>query len=606
MDGLGTRQVLESLNNDILKSLARQVGLPKSVTRKAELVEGLERFLASQMPSLLPLLSDSERKCLAEAVHGDGSVPCEVFAAKYGLPCPIPRTSTWMGFNGAPKPVTPFTLVAWYEEGEVCVPGEMVERLRPLLAKPEPLTMRTLGSLPAQWAGSGRIRNGEDGGHRPVCSFEAEGTVFQELRRVLCLVQAGKVKIAPKSGRPTDAAVRVLGGALVQSDLLLEPPAANVGQWTLPGGAVRAHAWGVLVQQCGWCKASGQKLELTRAGKAMLSSGGAEAFREGVERCLLDDEFDELNRINHIRGQSGKARKYMTSPSERKDAIRGSMEQWPAGQWVAFEEALRFVYASGRRLRVYSRGWGGLYFAELQYGQIHDDEGLSAQYLRAFLMETLGTLGLVDLAYVYPHWVYPDEFFRDAWGTDELDYCGRYDGLLAVRMNALGAYCLGQSDAYRAPAAGKKALFTVLANLELAVTGGEAMSSADAAALGMFASRESDRVWRIDGRRILDHIESGGELDDVPRYLEAGSVQELPQTVRVFLADLRAKLDVFGGSEEALLLEVKSPAVAALIAHDSQAGKYCCLAGEGRLAVAKKNLRGFRGALKSLGYLLPR
>jgi len=65
--------------------------------------------------------------------------------------------------------------------------------------------------------------------------------------------------------------------------------------------------------------------------------------------------------------------------------------------------------------------------------------------MRAFLFESLATLGLIDFAYTYPHSLWPE--LGDSWGIDELSFCGRYDGLLYVRLNALGAYCLGMANA---------------------------------------------------------------------------------------------------------------------------------------------------------------
>jgi hypothetical protein len=70
---------------------------------------------------------------------------------------------------------------------------------------------------------------------------------------------------------------------------------------------VRAHAWGVLMQQCGWCKASGGRLAPTKIGASMLDAGPRpEDLRQGLEKLQNDNDFDEFNRINHIRGQGGK------------------------------------------------------------------------------------------------------------------------------------------------------------------------------------------------------------------------------------------------------------------------------------------------------------
>ena len=50
----------------------------------------------------------------------------------------------------------------------------------------------------------------------------------------------------------------------------------------------------------------------------------------------------------------------------------------------------------------------------------------------------------------------------------------------------------------------------------------------------------------------------------------------------------------------------KTWTVAALVAHDSKAGKLCLWSGERHVAVAKTNERAFRTAVKKLGYVLPR
>ena len=130
-----------------------------------------------------------------------------------------------------------------------------------------------------------------------------------------------------------------------------------------------------------------------------------------------------------------------------------------------------------------------MYFGELQYGHLGDaGDDIERQYLRAFLMESLATLGVVDIAYVYPQGLWPE--LSGSWGTDDLEFCGRYDGLLYVRLSSLGAYCLGVTEAYEPPAAEKRSLLKVLANRELAVSGGEELTPADRATLELFAKQK--------------------------------------------------------------------------------------------------------------------
>ena len=187
-----------------------------------------------------------------------------------------------------------------------------------------------------------------------------------------------------------------------------------------------------------------------------------------------------------------------------------------------------------------------------------------------------------------------------------MDFCGRYDGLLYVRVNPLGMYCLAVSDQYTPPAAQKRNLFTLLPNREIAVAGSQQLLPGDVSMLELFALKKSDHLWRIDRQLILDYLECGGSLDDISRFLAENSTEGIPQSIRVLLDDLQAKADAVVNTEEAWLVEFQDPAVATLVAHDSKAGKLCLLSGERYVAVPKKNERAFRTAVKKLGYVLPR
>ena len=272
-----------------------------------------------------------------------------------------------------------------------------------------------------------------------------------EVRRVLTLVQAGKISLQDKSKRPTTAAERLLGTALAAPDFDLElpPDAVDAHRFGSPltAGPVRAHAWAVVVQQCGWCKARGNTLTLTNAGKQLAAGFDLDAYRHGIEQLGGDDVFDELNRINHIRGQNGKGKRYLTDPAARREAILMSLCEWPVGQWIEVAEAYRFAFASGNPFLTTTEPMS-LYFCEQQYGYLTDHDDVNRQYFRAALFETLATLGLVDVAYVYPHYLWPE--LSGNWGIDDMDFCGRYDGLLYVRLNRSGRLLPGRDGPVRA------------------------------------------------------------------------------------------------------------------------------------------------------------
>ncbi len=582
-----------------LKPVAKRLGLPKTLTRKADIVCAVVRYVEENLEGLLGHLSDHERLLFAEAAYQAGRVSLRTFAAKHGSN--ITRASLSL-LNGAAS--LPGVLFDREEvTGDLCLPEDLAQRLRACLPKPPAAVATTAAQIPAV-LNVGADHSYRDAEQRPVHVFEGETTVFAELRRVLNLVQAGKVRIQDKSRRPTDAAVRLLTTAMVAPDFDLELPADQRDRYTETAGPVRAHAWGVLVQQCGWAKPRGSALVLTKAGKDLLSGASPAAFREGVQRFLVDDRFDELNRINHIRGQTGKAKRYMTPPSQRRDAICDSMGDWPLGQWISVDEAFRFIAASGREWDVTDAPYY-LYFAELQYGSLAGaGDGIERQYLRACLMESLATLGIVDIAYVYPQGLWPE--LDDSWGMDDLDFCGRYDGLLYVRLSSLGAYCLGIAEDYEPPAAEQRNLLKVLANRELAVSGSGPLSPADRASLELFARQTSDHLWSLDPRRILDYVESGGAIEDVTRFLTQNSGEAIPHTAEVFLNDLAGKLDAVRSTQRAILVEMADAEAAARVAHDRRTKSLCRLAAGSYVVVPEKNEQAFRNAMKKLGYVVPR
>ncbi len=578
---------------DLMKA-AKQLGIQKGLARKAEVIQWLATYIDIHLPEAVKLCSEVERQALAEAAYGGGILEPGMFWGKYGVSCPTPKN--YYSYRETPSPFD--LLVRPDALGTLSVTDAVAEGLRHLLPEPKVVEVKAEGDeVPATHA------------TRPIQRYSGERIVFHELRRILGLAQVGKLAVTAKRTTPTDACVGRIGEALMLPDLDLETQEEQRNQWFKDpeAGPVRAYAWGVVVQQCGWCKATGSKLSLTRKGQAMLAVGTVEALKEGVKRLLGDDTFDEFNRINHIRGQTGNGKRSLTRPSSRRQSIAASMREWPTGRWIAFEDAFRHSWASGNTFEVSRNPWD-LYFCEKQYGSLgYANSGrggdLERQYLRAFLVETLATLGMVDIAYVYPHHLWPE--FKECWGIDDLGFCSRYDGLSHVRLTNLGAYCLGSTNSYEMPVEKSAGLVKVLPTMELILVNDAVCSPVDAARLELFASPKNERIWRIDPKRILAYIETGGSMDDIRRGLESVADGDIPETLHTLLDEMAKKTTALKGGQPCRLIEVGDAVTAALIAHDPDAGKFCLLAGDRHLAVVTKNERAFRTAVKKLGYVLP-
>jgi hypothetical protein len=77
---------------------------------------------------------------------------------------------------------------------------------------------------------------------------------------------------------------------------------------------------------------------------------------------------------------------------------------------------------------------------------------------------------VIDVAYIEPKGARRD--YREMWGTDDLNFLSRYDGLIYFRLNPLGAYCLGLTDDYQPSWREARTVLTVLPGLQINVARG--------------------------------------------------------------------------------------------------------------------------------------
>ncbi|WP_274915658.1 hypothetical protein [Streptomyces sp. WZ-12] len=150
---------------------------------------------------------------------------------------------------------------------------------------------------------------------------------------------------------------------------------------------------------------------------------------------------------------------------------------------------------------------------EAQYGSLgydghHDWPVVQGRYALCVLFEYAATLGLVDVRYVAPEGARDD--FRHMWGADRLEQFSRYGGLLAVRLNPLGAYAAGRVDEYRpgpAPAVEARSPVRILPNFDVVAL--DALTPAASLLLDAFAPRSADRVWTLSTASLLKALHTG-------------------------------------------------------------------------------------------------
>jgi hypothetical protein len=602
--GIPTLQValFEFMNADDLKKLAA-LTKEKLPTRKADLAALIMRHLdGERLRTVWQALDELQRAAVAEVVHSTSTkFFADRFHAKYG------RGPNWgstdkYGYHRSPS------ILGLFFYGERVMPDDLKARLKAFVPPPAAATIETAVELPpaydvpyVSWNPTTKAR--EEGVEVvPLPVRETERPAQRELLSILRLIDSGKVSVSDKTRRASAATVETITNILEGGDYYPRLPVKN--RWRDENaGPIRAFAWPLIVQAGGLAQLSGSKLQLTKAGRRALSDPAAETIRGLWSRWLDATILDELSRIDCVKGQTGKGKRGLTAVASRREAIARTLARCPAGAWVSTPELFRFLRASGNDYSVTRNAWN-LYIGELQYGSLGYENGeriLEERYLLAFLLEYAATLGVLDVALIPPAGARHD--YGGLWGTDDLVYFSRYDGLMYFRITPLGAYCLGTESVYRPAPVEVRPVLRVLPNLEIAAIGAE-LEQGDRLALDAYAINVSDLVWRLNAGKLLAAIGEGRPVDEIKEFLVARSATALPDTVSRLLDDVADRSVKVHDRGLARLVECADAALAALIANDSRTRKHCMRAGERHLVVPASSETAFKRTLREVGYLL--
>ena len=457
-----------------------------------------------------------------------------------------------------------------------------------------------------------RRRGYGPGGHK--FGFEAmelvrrdmEQAAAHDLLAVLRLVEQGRVAVSVKTRRATAAAMRRIAEVL-HGDDFFDAAEKKPDRWSQVPGPIRAFAWPWLLQAGRLAELHGSKLALTKRGRAALAEAPAKTLRYLWERWRKNTLLDEFSRVDAIKGQHrGKGKRSLTAAAGRRLDVAFALADCPVGKWIGFDDFSRFMRAADYDFIVTRDPWR-LYLGEPRHGSLgyagnHDWDILQGRYVLSVLFEYAATLGMIDVAYTHPDGARPD--FTKNGGADDLAYLSRYDGLRYFRLNPLGAYCLGEVDAYEPTLPPPAVRLIVFPDLRMRVEG--TLPSHEHLLLETVANPESDDAWRLDPGRILAAMENGYKLKELREFLSARDDQPLPETVEGFLRNLERGEHALKSRDAALLIECADKDVAARLAADRKTAPLCLPAGERHVVVRAKDEKRFRKAVHGLGYGMPR
>lgn len=594
------------LNNYKVPTLKKLAGLLASglPTRKAELVVLIQKEMedTDRLRELWQSLDDLQQAAVTEAVHSPSRhFDAAVFRAKYGSD---PNWGRISRYGRAEEP----SLLWLFIYGNA-IPRDLQARLQAFVPPPRAAEVSIEDDLPATVTQSWRrydYTTGRSEKHTseiPVIRCETERMAQHDIHAVLRLIDVGKVRASEKTKRVTAAGARAVAEVLQGGDFY--PPDEEPDGWRTDPGPIKAFAWPLILQNAGLANLSGSKLQLTSAGKKALTSSPHKVIRRAWNRWLKTTLLDEFNRVHTIKGQTGKGRRAMTAVAGRRRAIVEALAACTPHEWISFDEFSRFMRASGHTFEIAHDLWR-LYIADPHYGSLgYSGFGgwhiVQERYMMAFLFEYAATMGLVDVAYIHPSGAQRN--YGDLWGTDDLDCLSRYDGLLYIHINGLGAWCLGLTEEYVPSPLEVQQALKVLPNLEVVAT--DPLPPGDVLFLELFAEQTSDVVWSIQPTRLLEAIEQGHSVADMEAFLKARAGGSLPGNVEIFFKEMADRVARLVDRGPAQLIEAQDAVLAQLVVNDSDLRSLCMLAGERYIVVPADAESAFRRALHKLGYALP-
>lgn len=261
---------------------------------------------------------------------------------------------------------------------------------------------------------------------------------LSNLVAVLELAEDGLLRCSPATRRPMASTAKLVEDVLVAGDYY-DGDHCNTGE------PIAAYAWPLLVQAGGMARLAGSELELTARGRETLARPGYEALGALWARWLKNVSFDEMARIDAIKGQRRPGT--LTSAARRRAAVIACLAALEPGAWADTEMVWHVLQSDDaplavvRNLLVLWRLYiGDAYYGSLGHAGAKAWDMVEGRYALCVLFEYAATAGVIDVAYTAPRGARDD--YRFLYGADDLPFLSRYDGLLSVRVNDLGAAIL--------------------------------------------------------------------------------------------------------------------------------------------------------------------
>jgi hypothetical protein len=622
---------VESFTTDQLKIIIRKLTGEKPPAKKIEMMADVADAISKNLNEIWDKLDDLDRSALSETLYSPTGALDEVaFRAKYDRPVPY---ANWCGgYRSEPPALRLLVYPAWIGgRPRLAIPEDLRKPLETFVPRPVVATLESFETVPEIIERKIKTyeKQADDDGivvqygrkimtysrkppiekvsvkQFPVTVRTMEKAGPQDFHAVLRYVSQGKVSVGEKTGKVSTISAKDLAILLKDGDFyeIIEPK----DKWEQQIGPIRAFAWPLLLQAAGFAELHGKKLALTKTGLSALTQPAPETLRTLWQRWMKSTKFDEFQRIDAIKGQNSKGGRGMTALEPRRQAIVSSLKKCPVGRWIKIEEFNRHMQMNGDLFEV-AHSMYNLYIGDQRYGNLdhrygHEWSICQNRYVRCLLFEYAATLGMVDVAFVHPTEVEWD--FGNLWGSDDLDFLSRYDGLLYFRLTALGAFCLGMSKEYKCESLAATARLNVMPSLQITIMD-EELAPHSALLLDAYAEKDSARTWRLAKHKALTAIEEGHQISELRKFLESGDEQPLPQTVEAFIQNTSKNATALKEGGLAVVIECADVKTADTIEKHKCTKDLCRRLDARTLIVPVEKEQAFRKAVHIVGFGLPK
>jgi len=410
-----------------LRALLKIVGHPNpNKMRRDEAIFYLIQQLHSKaaLRELWDKLSPITQKALSFTVHTtEGTYRPDLVRLRYGQ-APSPPQKYWSGY-------IPSELDLFLDEDQTIL-SELYPLMRVVAPKPERWEMPVHPEPPPRYESVGFERSpGPEAG-------------LQDLTMVLALVGQKKILVNDRM-LPTFESTQLILENLVAGDFLNGQRVKDTYDTIKPVGLVR-FALGSGLVKLGARTGYNTTLVLSPMGWEWLIRPSADLLLDALEAWTHSDLFDEIDRIDHLRN-ANKPSDQRTPPSERRDKIIETLSWSPHNAWLSVDDFFTALKLWQHDFEVDPTldAIDDMNGRKMSIEELKDPwRAVQGAYTLVILFEILGSIGALDLAYTEPQHAPPFlEAPTESWQRPITPYT-RYDGLTYFRINALGAYLLGQ------------------------------------------------------------------------------------------------------------------------------------------------------------------